>query len=196
MSTLKTRYESVRSGFEIADVGFFFLRIIALSGTVGWLLVAPVPRETVSTFLWIAGFFLFYCILVYTLLFFRFDRKRDIYRLFLLFDLAFVYLLIVNSGGFASSFFIAFYLLTALHAFYYGYRTGLVVSAVCAVIYLLAGLRVSAIEPIDFPLRISFLFLIALPIGMLSVILRKDKEKIGDCRKCTFYKIVQPSCPV
>ncbi len=178
MSTLKARYESVRSGFEVADIGFFVLRIVALSGTVGWLLVAPVPRETVSTFLWIAGFFLTYCVLVYTLLFFRFDRKRAIYRLFLLFDLAFVYLLIVNSGGFASSFFIGFYLLTALHAFYYGYRSGLAVAAVCAVIYLLAALRVSAIEPIDFLLRISFLFLIALPIGLLSVILRRDKEKI------------------
>lgn len=178
MSTLKARYESVRSGFEVADIGFFVLRIVALSGTVGWLLVAPVPRETVSTFLWIAGFFLTYCVLVYTLLFFRFDRKRAIYRLFLLFDLAFVYLLIVNSGGFASSFFIGFYLLTALHAFYYGYRSGLAVAAVCAVIYLLAALRVSAIEPIDFLLRISFFFLIALPIGLLSVILRRDKEKI------------------
>lgn len=178
MSTLRARYESVRSGFEIADIGFFVLRIIALSGTVGWLLVAPVPPETVSTFLWIAGFFLTYCLLVYTLLFFRFDRKRVIYRIFLLFDLAFVYLLIVNSGGFDSSFFIGFYLLTALHAFYYGFRSGIAVATVCTVIYLLAGLRVSSLEPIDFLLRISFLFLIALPIGLLSVVLRRDKEKI------------------
>jgi signal transduction histidine kinase len=178
MSTLKTRYASVRRGFEIADVGFFVLRIIALAGTVGWLLVAPVPRETVSTFLRIAGFFLAYCVSVYVLLFFRFDRKRDIYRLFLLFDLAFVYLLIANSGGFASSFFIGFYLLTALHSFYYGFGTGIAVATVCALIYLLAGLGVSPVEPIDFLLRISFLYLIAFPIGLLSVLLRKDKEKI------------------
>ncbi|MGZ8429623.1 MAG: sensor histidine kinase [Candidatus Deferrimicrobiaceae bacterium] len=178
MSSLKARYETVRSGFEIADLGFFLLRLIALAGTIGWLLVAPVPRETVSTFLWIAGFFLSYCVLGYGLLFFRFDRKRDTYRLFLLFDLAFVYLLVVNSGGFASSFFMGFYLLTALHAFYYGYLSGFVVAVVCAAIYLLACLRVSAIEPIDFLLRSSFLFLIALPIGLLSAILRSDKEKI------------------
>jgi signal transduction histidine kinase len=49
---------------------------------------------------------------------------------------------------------------------------------VCAAIYLLASLRVSPIEPIDFLLRAAFLFLIALPIGLLSAILRKDKEKI------------------
>jgi len=178
MSTLRARYESVRSGFEIADAGFLVLRFIALAGTVGWLLVAPVPRDTVSTFLRIAGFFLSYCALGYTLLFFRFDRKRDTYRLLLLFDLSFVYLLVVHSGGFASSFFIGFYLLTALHAFYYGYRSGLGVAVVCTVVYLLAGLPVSAFEPIDFLLRVSFLFLIALPIGLLSAILRTDKEKI------------------
>jgi len=178
MSTLKTRYDSVRSGFEIADIGFLALRVIALAGTVGWLLVAPVPRETVSSFLWIAVFFLSYCVLGYALLFFRFDRKRDIYRIFLLFDLAFVYLLIVHSGGFASGFFLGFYLLTALHSFYYGYRSGLIVAVVCAAIYLLASFRVSPIEPIDFLLRTTFLFLIALPIGLLSAILREDKGKI------------------
>ena len=131
MSALKARYESVRSGFEIADIGFFALRVVALAGTVGWLLVAPVPRETVSSFQWIAAFFLSYCVSGYALLFFRFDRKRDIYRILLLFDLAFVYLLIEHSGGFASSFFLGFYLLTALHSFYYGYRSGLVVAVVC-----------------------------------------------------------------
>ena len=103
----------------------------ALAGTVGWLLIAPVPREIVPRFLWIAGFFLSYCVLGCALLFFRFDRKRDIYRVLLLFDLVFVYLLIVNTGGFASSFFMGFYLLTALHSFYYGYRSGLVVAVVC-----------------------------------------------------------------
>ena len=178
MPTLKARYESVRSGFEIADIGFFLLRLIALAGTVGWFLVAPIPPETVSIFLWIAGFFLSYGVLGYTLLFLRFDRKRDIYRILLLFDLAFVYLLIVHSGGITSSFFLGLYLLTALHAFYYGYRTGLAVAAACAAIYYLAGSRVSGIEPIDFMLHISFLFLIALPIGLLSAVLRSDKEKI------------------
>ena len=178
MPTLKARYESVRSGLEIADIGFFALRIVALAGCIAWLLVAPVPRETEGTFLRIAAFFVAYGLLIYTLLLFRFDRKREIYRLSFLFDLAFVYLLVVNSGGFVSSFFIGFYLLTALHAFYYGYRSGLVVAAMCTVIYLFACLHISAIEPIDFLLRISFFFLIALPIGLLSAILRKDKEKI------------------
>lgn len=178
MANRKSRYESVRSNIEIADIGFFVLRIVALAGTVAWLLVARVPGETVQTFLRIASFFLVYCLLIYAVLFLRFDRKREIYRFSLLPDLAFVCLLVVHSGGFASSFFIGFYLLTALHAFYYGYRSGLVVAAACMATYLVAGVRVSALDPIDFLLRSSFLFLIAFPIGLLSVTLRKDKEEI------------------
>jgi signal transduction histidine kinase len=178
MSLLRSRFDSVRSGFEMADAGFLGLRIAALAGTVAWLLVAPVPAETAAAFLRIAAFFVFYGLLIYALLFFLPGGKRDIYRLSFLFDLAFVSLLIVHSGGFASSFSIGFYLLTALHAFYYGLPFGLVAAGVCAGVYLFAGLRVSPLEPIDFLLRASFLFLIALPIGLLSGILRGDKERI------------------
>ncbi len=178
MYRLKSRYESIRNRIEIADIGFFFLRIVALAGTVAWLVVANVPRETAAVFLRISLFFVAYGLLIYALLLYRFDRKKDIYRLSLLFDLVFLGLLIVYSGGFASSFFIGFYLLTALHAFYYGYPCGLATSGVCAVAYLAAGLRVSTIEPVDFLLRASFLFLIAVPIGLLSGILRKDKDQI------------------
>lgn len=178
MADWKSRYESVRRNIEIADIGFFVLRIVALAGTLAWLLIAKVPGETVETFLRIASFFLVYCLLIYAALFLRFDRKREIYRFSLLPDLAFVCLLILHSGGFASSFFIGFYLLTALHSFYYGYRSGTFVAAACMAAYLLAGVSVSALDPIDFLLRSSFLFLIAFPIGLLSVTLRRDKEQI------------------
>src|SRR3989304_6909987 len=106
MTTLKFRYGAVRNGVEIADVGFFLLRVVALAGAVAWLLVAQVPPETVSTFLRILAFFAVYGLLIYALLFIRFDRKRDIYRLSFLFDFVFVCLPVVYSGGFPGSFLI------------------------------------------------------------------------------------------
>ncbi len=178
MTTLSSRYESVRRDLEIADAGFCLLRIAALAGIVFWLLAAPVPPESVPVFVRIAAFFVLYGLFLYALLFFRFDRKEEIYRLSFLFDLLFVYLLIVHSGGFESSFFIGFYLLAALHAFYYGYVSGIVSAAVCAAVFYLAGVRASAIEPVDFLLKVSVLFLIAFPIGLLSGALRKDKRQI------------------
>ncbi len=175
---MKTRYESFRRGFEIADVGFFLLRIVAIAGTIAWILLAPVPRETVRTFLLILVFFVSYGVLIYGLLFLRFDRKREIYKLSFLFDVAFVYLLILNTGGYASSFFVGFFLLTALHSFYYGHPAGLLAAAVCAAVYWLAGRGVSAFVPVDYLLKSSFLFLIALPIGLLSGLLRREKDTI------------------
>ena len=178
MTTLRSRYERIRSRIEIADVGFFLLRIVALAGVVIWILVAPVSREMVATFFWISSFFVSYGLLVYTLLFFRLDRKKEIYWLAFLFDLAFVYLLVLNSGGFASGFFVGFYLLTALHAFYYGHRLGLLSAVLFAAVYFPAGIGASEFVPVDFLLKSSFLFLIALPIGLLSSLQRRDKEKI------------------
>src|SRR4030065_932449 len=105
MTTLKCRYEAVRNGVEIADVGFFLLRVVALAGAVAWLLVAQVPPETVSTFLRIVAFFVAYGLLIYALLFIRFDRKRDIYRLSFLFELVFVCLLFVYYRRVADQFF-------------------------------------------------------------------------------------------
>lgn len=178
MAAMKSRYETFRSGIEIADIGFFLLRIVALAGVVAWILVAPVSQETVSTFLGISIFFVSYGLLIYTLLFFRLDRKKEIYRLSFLFDLVFVYLLVLNSGGFASGFFVGFYLLTALHSFYYGHRFGLLSAGLCAAVYFLAGVLTSEFALVDFLLKASFLFLIALPIGLLSGLLRRDNEKI------------------
>src|SRR4030065_2656848 len=117
MTTLKCRYEAVRNGVEIADVGFFLLRVVALAGAVAWLLVAQVPPETVSTFLRILAFFVAYGLLIYALLFIRFDRKRDIYRLSVLFALVFVCVLVVYSGGFARRLFSLFFFLPALPRF-------------------------------------------------------------------------------
>lgn len=174
----KSRLEAVRATFELADTGFLLLRVIVLAGTVAWLALAPIPPATVRTFLWIAVFFVSYGLLLYAFLWVRFEEKRDLYGLSLLFDLAFLHLLIVHSGGFESSFFIGFYLLTALHAFYFGPRRGIAVALACGAVYLLAATRVSPPDPYDFLLRASFLLLIAVPIGFLSGKLRGDKQRI------------------
>src|SRR5512145_3437608 len=106
------------------------------------------------------------------------SRKDAVYTLSLAFDLSFVYLLVVNSGGYESSFFIGFYLLTALHAFYFGPLRGLAAAAGCAAVYFLAGSRIGPVDGVDFLLRAVFLFLIALPIGLFSGKMRRDNERI------------------
>jgi signal transduction histidine kinase len=178
IDTLWKRWESFKSDVEISDVGFLFLRIAAPAGNYAWLLLSGIPASESGIFLWIIRYFIVYSLLIYFLLFLLPARKNAIYGISLGFDLSYVYLLAANTGGFESSFFIGFYLLTALHSFYYGPRCGLFVAGASTIVYFFSGYRISTPDWIDFSLRSSFLFLIALPLGILSAKLRADKEKI------------------
>ncbi|HEY6097411.1 MAG TPA: ATP-binding protein, partial [Candidatus Deferrimicrobium sp.] len=175
---LKRRCGAMRREVEFADIGFFLLRVVTLLGMFAWLSLAEEAPERLRVYYGISVYFAGYGLVLYLLLFLRPARKKAVYSLSFLFDLSFVYLLIVNSGGYESSFFIGFYLLTALHAFYFGPLRGFAAAGICAGVYFLGGSRVSPPDWIDFLLRASFLVLIALPIGLFSGKMRRDKEKI------------------
>jgi len=179
LEILKHKWEVVGRESEMADLGFLILRVIVLGGGYGWLKFSELSEENVRIFSSILKYFIAYCLLIYLLLFLKFEKKRAIYVLSLGFDLSFVYLLTKYSGGFGSNFFIGFYLLTALHSFYYGYLFGLAVAVVSTVTYMFSGnLDFAFLHWTEFSLRVSFLFLIALPLGLLSEKLRRDKKEI------------------
>ncbi len=175
---LHGRISAIRREAELADIGFLLLRVVTLPGILAWLVLDRQSPERLGVYCRIAAWFAAYGILLYLLLFLRPARKNAVYSLSLPFDLSFVYLLIVNSGGFESTFFIGFFLLTALHAFYFGPLRGFAAAGGCAAVYFLAGSRVSPVDWTDFALRAAFLVLIALPIGLFSAKTRRDKEKI------------------
>ncbi len=175
---LRRRLDAMRREIDFADLGFFLLRAVTLPGILAWLFLEREPGGKLGVYYWIVGYFAAYGVLLYLLIFLNPARKRSVYSLSLAFDLSFVYLLIVNSGGYESSFFIGFYLLTALHAFYFGPVRGFAAAGICAAVYFLAGSHVSPVDWTDFLLRASFLALIALPIGLFSGKMRRDKEKI------------------
>jgi signal transduction histidine kinase len=178
VETLDRRWRAIRGRVEIADVGFLLLRIAALAGNVGWLLFARMDAEDARAFLAIAFYFIAYNLVLYILLFAAFERKKILYGMSLLFDLSYVSLLVIHSGGFDSSFFIGYYLLAALHAFYYGYPCGLYAAGACAAAYGIATVYGGPPDWIHFWLRAAFFFLIALPIGYLSGRMRGDTKRI------------------
>ncbi len=175
---LRTRLDAMRREADLADIGFFLLRIVTLPGILAWLFLDRESPERLAVYWRIAAYFAAYGFLLYLLLFLRPARKNAVYSLSLPFDLSFVYLLVVNSGGYESSFFAGFYLLTALHAFHFGPLRGFAAAACSAAVYFLAGSRVAPVDGTDFLLRASFLVLTALPIGLFSAKMRRDKERI------------------
>ena len=181
---LKTQAETVRSYVEIADVAFISLRVIIFCGGLGWLLFSHLPSAALDKVSNVYYYFIAYSFLIYILLFLYPRRKKRIYGFALLFDLVYASLLVSVTGGFASSFFTGFYLITAIYSFYYGLAYGTSMAAVAAVLYLMSSsYSYHLLHWTDFMVRITFLFLLAVPLGMLSQKLKSDKDKIENLNK-------------
>lgn len=181
---LKTQWNKFKASVEVADIAFLFLRIIILWGGIGWLVFSAVSAQT---FEYISNLFIFlivYSVLIFIWLFLSTEKKRTIYGFFLFFDFLFISLLVRATGGIESSFLTGFYLLTALYSFYYGLTIGVVIATIAAVLYFLSGsFDLTKLHWVDFVVRVAFLFLLAIPIGMLSQKLKKDKDKIENLNK-------------
>lgn len=176
---IKKQYGTVKANIEIVDIAFVSLRIIIFCGGLGWLLFSNIPAETFRLVSRIGFFFTLYSLIIYIWLLLFPGMKKGIYGFALLFDLLFASFLVRETGGFTSSFFNGFYLVTALYTFYYGLVPGTVIAAVAAVAYFLSSSHgFYELHWTDFFVRISFLFLLAVPLGMLSQKLNRDKAKI------------------
>ncbi|MBI5664185.1 MAG: sensor histidine kinase [Nitrospirae bacterium] len=170
---------NIRANLEVADIAFVSLRIIIFCGGLGWLLFSDNPSETLGLVEKIGFFFAAYSVLIYIWLLLSPEMKKSIYGFALIFDLLFASLLVRQTGGFGSSFFNGFYLVTALYTFYYGLTAGIGIAAIAAVAYFLSSsYGFYELHWTDFLVRISFLFLLAVPLGMLSQKLKNDKLRI------------------
>jgi hypothetical protein len=117
---LKTQWDKVKPCIEIADIAFISIRIIIFFGGLGWLVFSDISQETFGHLSNIIAYFIIYSVIIYTWLFLSPQKKRTIYGFALFFDILYAYMLVRITGGFESSFFIAFYLVAALYSFYYG----------------------------------------------------------------------------
>jgi hypothetical protein len=178
-SFVHKQWDTIKSNIEYADIAFVFLRVIILWGVAGWLIFSHVPRATVGYVTSLIVFFIIYSIFIYILLFFLPGGKRIIYKFSLLFDFLFTTLLVKTTGGFESSFSNGFYLMTALYSFYFGPVVGIVIATLATGLYFVSGnFDFETLYWTDFSVRIAFLFLLAIPLGMLSQKLERDKKEI------------------
>lgn len=148
---------------------FAFLRALVIVGTFIWLLLAPLsPRERFLPLLLLLAF-LGYSLVLYLLVWMESIRFKRLNLWVLIGDLTFATLLVSFTGGVKSDFYLAFYLLTALQAFYYGLLRGLFVAFSASILYLLSSWPVPSWEAwLSGALRVAFLWLIAVSLGLLS----------------------------
>ncbi len=174
----------ITSRLSSTDIGFAALRIITFLGGLGWLIfsrLGPLDRYNIALIL---ALFCTYSSLLY---WFVLSWPKIIKRLYLaalILDLAFIYFLIRFTGGIESNFHLAFYLLVALHSFYYGMRLGLCVAIASSILYILSDMQgLSNLHWTDLTLRLSFLILIAVSLGLLSEKEHNDRIKIENLNR-------------
>jgi signal transduction histidine kinase len=177
---LREQWDKVKPCVESADIAFICLRIIILCGGIGWLIFSHLSQKTFGDVSNLFIFFVIYSVIIYLWLFFYPEKKRIIHVFFLFFDFLFTSLLVRVTGGFYSHFLIGFYLMTALYSFYYGLVRGAVIATIASALYLISGdFNFTEYYWTDYSVSIASLFLLAVPLGMLSQELKKDKLEIS-----------------
>ena len=181
---LKKHSDRIKGYIEAVDIAFVALRIILFCGGIGWLVFSDISESTFVDVSRVFIFFAVYSIFIYGWLFLSPHRKKYIYGAALFLDLIYASLLVRVTGGFDSSFLNGFYLITALYSFYYGLIPGTLIAVVASCLYFFSsGYELTLLHWTDFFVRIAFMFLLAVPLGMLSQKLKQDKSHIEDLNK-------------
>jgi signal transduction histidine kinase len=185
---IRARVNAIRRKFslpEAVDLYFLFLRLFTVVGGLVWFFVVPYGAGERAILAWMLVAYTIYSCLLYAGVFYRPKAIRAFYLTTLLVDLIFVFALVHFIGQLAGSFFIAFYLLVAVHSFYFGLRVALAAALVSSALYGWIFLERSGFALVpwpDFLLRITFLFLIAVSMALLAnreKRLRKEVEELN-----------------
>ncbi len=170
---------------EAVDFYFLFLRLLTIVGGLLWFFVVPYGPGERAILAWMLVAYTVYSCLLYAGVFCRPKAIRAFYLTTLLVDLIFVFALVHFIGQLAGSFFIAFYLLVAIHSFYFGLGVALAAALVSSALYGWIFIERSGFALVpwpDFLLRITFLFLIAVSMALLASRekrLRKEVEELN-----------------
>lgn len=165
--------------FSSVDRWFALLRMLVITGGFTWLGMASIPMPQRVFLLYNFLFFLSYSALLYFFILHFPQHLRKLYLTALLLDLIFLYWLVRYTGGLQSDFILAFFMLIALHSFYFGLRLGFLVVAASSFVYLLAGkFDLSTLPAAQLGLRLTFFLLVAVSMAMLSRKELSDRTRI------------------
>lgn len=156
------------------------MRFITFSGGMAWLkLRAPVTDHSQAEIVSLFSIFFVYSTFMYVYIFLSTHSVNAVYKRAMFFDLLFISFLVHFTGGWKSDFFLAFYVLVGLHSFYFNMTMGVKIAATAMAFYLFAIKdNYSEIFIGDLGLRLSFLFAVAVPTGMLSTQMSQTSQRL------------------
>jgi signal transduction histidine kinase len=159
------------------DRWFALLRGVVFLGGIGWLLFVPLQPQQWTILAALLGAFALYSGGLYSLIYLRPGRIRTYYLCVFIVDLAIIAALNDYVGEVKGSFYLAYYLLVALHAYYFGLRMGLTVAGLASVLYVMSDYpEFRTIVWPEYSLRLAFLLLVATFLGLLAEKDKHDKQ--------------------
>jgi signal transduction histidine kinase len=171
---------------ETLDWYFLLLRLSTILGGAIWYLLVPYESARRDVLVWLLAIYSLYSCLLYAAIFCWPRIIRAFYLTTLATDLIFVFILVRYVGSLSSSFFIAFYLIAAIHSFYFGLRVGLLTAVIASLLYGKVYFDLAGVSPIpwpDFVLRLTFLFLISISLGLLAEREKRMRARVEELNR-------------
>ena len=171
---------------DTVDFYFLLLRLFTIAGGILWYLIVPYDPSRRETLLWLLALYTLYSCLLYVGILRWPKAVRDFYLVTLGIDLIFIFILVRYVGRLGGSYFLAFYLLVAIHSFYFGFRIGLAAALLSSILYATVYFDVGGFSLVpwpDFLLRITFLFLIAFSLGLLAEREKQMRENVEELNR-------------
>lgn len=168
---------------ETVDLYFLLLRLMTIAGGAVYYLFTARDYSAHQVFVRFFPLYALYSSLLYAAIFRWPKAIQSFYLTTLVLDMLFIFVLILYVGLFVGSFFIAFYLLVAIHSFYFGLRLGLIAALAASLLYGYAYIVLDGVSLIpwpDFLVRITFLFLIACSLGLLAERERQARKTVEE----------------
>lgn len=164
------------------DGYLLFVRLLTVAGGLLYYLFTGHEYSASQVFAWLFPLYVLYSLLLYVAIGFWPHAIRGFYLISLVADLSFLFVLMLFVGLSVGSFFMGFYLLVAVHSFYFGLRVGIPAALATSLLYGYLYLffdGASLIPWPDFLVRIGFLFVISLSLGLISENAREQRRKLA-----------------
>lgn len=172
-------FQRIRTALTATDAVFAVIRVLVLFGSLIWIAYHPSTPKEKEVFSLIAISFFIYLLVLYFFIFVYPEKIRKIYLGALFFESGFLFFLISRTGGINSSFAFGFYLIAAVYSFYYGLLPAIAIAFFSSTLYMLSCPSCWAkIHWTDLALRVIFLFMIAITLGVLSERERRIHKKL------------------
>jgi signal transduction histidine kinase len=151
------------------DFAFSLVKLLAAFGALIWGLYHPMPPNDKIFFFVLLALFFIYTLVLYLCVFKFADQAASLYLFELIIDLTFLSFIIPITGGFNSTFTLGFFLLAAIHSFYYGLMASIWIAFLISIVYVFSCPQCLAYQHwTDIVLRTAFLSVFAVIMGYLS----------------------------